>query len=323
MTDIIVTTDPYGSQDSSPRDFLKNLCRQKNMTISYNETGKKYTSDEISNILLDENPSIIIAGTEKYDARNLVMCPNLRMISRVGAGLDSIDLCECRDRGICVTYTPNASTNSVAELSISLILNLLRDTHLTHSDLISGKWKRVIGRELSSCHVGIIGCGRIGASVLRKLTTFVDSISVCDIDRDREDDMCQVDGVKKLTKEEIFSECDVITLHIPLNKENRNYLCKKSFQLMKSDAILINTARGGLINEDDLFVWLSDHPHARAGIDTFDDEPYSGTLRTLRNVILTPHLGSCTRKSRLEMEMGAARSVDEYLRSGDPVNRIV
>jgi len=317
---LIVTTSPFGSSVNTPRELLHKMGKDFGINISYNEKGRKYTREELTKVLIEKDPRFIVAGTEKYDKEQLDLCKNLKMISRVGIGLDSIDLPECHNRNVIVSYTPDAPTNAVAELTISQIFSLLRSTVLADEEMRSGNWKRFIGRELKNCCVGVVGNGRIGASVISKLKSLTPKkVLYTDIDVSRK----VFPEYVWATKKQILKECDIITLHIPLNEDNRNYLDEKELSLLKKDAIIINTSRGGVINEKSLYRWLHDNSNASAAIDVFEREPYKGNLLTLSNILLSPHLGSCSQMSRFQMEVGAVKSVDAYLSSNKIINRVM
>jgi len=306
---IIITTYPFGDPDSTPLKLLNQV--QQDHVITFNRVKRKYSREEHLKILKEENPDIIIAGTELYDVEALDCAPKLKMISRVGIGLDSVDLQECQDRAIIVKYTPDAPSNAVAELAISQMLNMLRRVTWVDSRIRQQHWNRFIGRDIRDCNVGIIGIGRIGGLVIEKLQGLKPRrIYINDIIPSRMHDKQRCEPA---TKYQIMSKCDIITVHIPLSEETTNFIKKDEFDMMKPDACLINMARGGIVDEGDLYEWLCRHPDASAAIDTFIKEPYTGELRTLPNAYLTPHLGSCTRKSRFDMECGAVEEVLNYL----------
>jgi len=304
---IAVTVDKFGDE---ARKKLESYVQQ-GYEVEYNINGRKYTPDEAREFLISQNPDIIIAGTEKYDAKMLNYCPNLRMISRVGIGLDSVDLDECEKRGITVVNTPDAPSNAVAELTIGQIFNSLRRIQYTDRTIKDGGWERYVGREFSDCNLGIVGYGRVGKILARKTIYLAKNVYINDIDPEQ--------LIKKENRaiisdfENILRECDIVTLHIPLNERNRNLISRRELELMKKDAVLINTSRGGIVNENELYEWLSQNKDFSTVIDVFEQEPYKGKLRELKNCYLTPHLGSCSEKSRYEMEMGAVENVERFL----------
>jgi D-3-phosphoglycerate dehydrogenase len=302
---LIVTTNPFGDPNPGPREFLKEY------NPSYNETNAKYSKNKHHQVIEEANPDIIIAGTEVYDSYSLDLVPNLKMIARVGIGLDSVDLNECKKRNIIVSYTPDAPSNAVAELTIAQMINGLRQTHLMNTYVKNSIWSRFIGREIRSCDIGIIGMGRIGHLVASKLSGMKPRrVLINDINPG----VCiGVDRCESETKLQLLCSSDIVTLHIPYNPYNKNFIAKKELALMKPDAILINTSRGGVVNENDLYEHLKTHKDFIAFTDVFENEPYFGPLTKLNNSILTPHLGSCTKRSRFGMEMGAASDVVNYI----------
>ena len=314
---IIVTTYPYNSDSFEIRELMKEINLSHKCTVKFNKQRRKYTQQELVQTLREEQPDIIIAGTETYGSEQLDLCPNLKMISRVGIGLDSVDLKECAKRGIIVTNTPDAPSNAVAELTISQILTSLRYTNIVDQEMKDYTWKRIIGREVKNCCVGVIGVGRIGSLVIKKLEAFCPKrIMYADVDPLRR----VFDRHVWTSKEQIIKECDVITVHIPLNEENRNYIGKKELSLMKSGSVLINTSRGGIINERALYEWLKNEPSSFAAVDVFEQEPYTGKLLELPNIIVSPHLGSCTRTSRHGMETDALKEVSNFLHGVPPMS---
>ena len=311
---ILVTTYPFGSPNDTP------LRQLEGQNVYFNGTGREYTRDELVARLEEDNPTIIIAGTEKYTPEVLKHAPRLRMISRVGVGLDSVDLDECKRLGITVCYTPLAPSNAVAELTVAEMIFALRRVRNVDEDLRNGTWNRHIGLEIRSCDVGIIGFGRIGRLVAQKLSGLKPRrIFVNDIDPSK----CQnAERCELESKLQIICNCDVITLHIPYSKANHHFIDFPEFRLMKPTAVLINTSRGGVVNETALRDWLQDNPTAYACVDVYASEPYTGALLGERNTILTPHLGSCSTKSRFDMEVGATEEALNFI-NGKPFNNKV
>jgi len=317
---IIITTYPFGHVNREPIELL-NSIEAKFLT---NSKKRKYTREEHLQVLRESNPHIIIAGTEKYDKEALDIAKNLKLISRVGIGLDSVDLEECKKRDIIVTYTPDAPSNAVAELTICQMLNMLRKVQNVSTDMQNDKWNRYIGREIKNCTVGIIGYGRIGKILYRILDSFECKIVVHDIEWT--DKLRPLPSWQKVSKNDILNHCDIISIHIPLKDEkidNHDYITKRELYMMKENVRLLNISRGGIINEGDLYEWLKESPKATVAIDTFNEEPYRDKLANMGNAYLTPHLGSCTEQSRLDMEYGAAKAVSDYIHKQPLRNRVV
>lgn len=287
---IIVTTYPFTETDSYLNSY----------DTIYNQKGRKLTRQELTTLLAEHNPDVIIAGTEVYDSEVLDLCPNLKLISRVGIGLDSVDLLECHNRGIHVANTPDAPTRAVAEMTVSQIIMMLRRLDRVGLNTKSGGWNRYIGRELGSMTVGIVGYGRIGRMVTGMLEPMCGSIMVTDTDEDAME-LAALEGSQRSALEDIMKKCDVVSIHVPGDK-NMNLVGARELSMAKSDLVLINNSRGGIVNEDDLFDWLSANPDASCALDVFVEEPYNGRLLTLDNLFATPHLGSCTVTSRTAME---------------------
>lgn len=311
---IMVTTYPFGAKNDTP---IKQL---EDFDVYYNDVKRKYTPEELVSRLKSFQPDIIIAGTEKYTKETLELVPNLQMISRVGIGLDSIPIDDCIEKNITVTYTPDAPSNSVAELTICQMINAVRNVQVTDNSLRNGGWSRYIGKEIRDCTIGIIGCGRIGSLVVEKLEGLKPRrIYVNDTDYSKSKNMPRSEFAKK---NQILSECDIVSIHIPFSEDNENYLNTKEFNIMKKDACVINMSRGGIINEKALYKFLKDNPEASGCVDAFDTEPYTGKLLELENAYLTPHLGSCSTTSRFHMEVGAVEEVLNFINKDDLINKV-
>jgi D-3-phosphoglycerate dehydrogenase len=313
-TKIMVTTHPFGETNDTP------IRQLKDYTVHYNDVGRKYSDEELEERLVEFQPDAIIAGTEEYSAELFDKLPNLKIISRVGIGLDSIPLDECDKRNITVAYTPDAPSNAVAELTICQMLNALRRVQDSDAELRTKVWDRYIGREIRSCTVGIIGCGRIGSLVIEKLNGLKPRrIYVNDIVYDKAHDLPRCEYAKKM---QILSECDIISIHIPYDEVNKNFISKEELAIMKKNVCLINMSRGGIINEDDLYDFLLENKDATACVDAFTSEPYFGKLLDLENTYLTPHIGSCSEKSRFHMEVGATEEVLNFLNNKPLINKV-
>lgn len=301
--------------------FIDDDYFYKNRNYGFKRLMTKHTSDELYETLKEYNPDGIIAGLETYDKKILDACPNLKVISRVGSGIDNIDLEEAKKRNIKILSTPQEPVEAVAELVIAQMINLLRDIPHYHSDPM-GVWNRTNGKRLSDCTIGIIGFGRIGQRVCKLLQAFkCKKIYVKDI-RDFSDfnefNETYENGIKYncISLETLLHESDIVTLHIPLNPpDNKNFINKDLLKYMKKDAFLINTSRGGIINEKDLYNFLKNGKIKGAYLDVFSTEPYHGLLRTLKNVIYTPHIGAFTQETRAEMEFKAFKNCVEFLKS--------
>lgn len=308
--EILITTAPFGEGDPAALDLLK----RNNITYTPNPFKRRLTEEEIAGLI--DPYEVVIAGTEPITAAVLDHAPRLKLLAHTGIGLDNIDLGAARARGIAVTYTPSAPSPAVAELVIGQMITLLRKSAYADRRLREGKWNRIIGRRLANVTVGIIGVGRVGRLVIQHLHGFKPRrILINDIATDN--DFAARNGCEWAEKETVFRKADLITLHIPLTPQTRQLIGRGELQMMKRDAILINTSRGPIVDETALFNVLRERPEFSAAIDVFNEEPYSGKLVGLENCLLSCHMGSCTDDCRLEMETQAAKEVIRYFR-GEP-----
>ena len=315
MCKVLITTVPFGDKDRAPLEQL-----EKNK-ISYliNPLGKKLTEDELCSLVGD--CEVIVAGTEPITDKVMSKAKNLKMISRVGIGLDSVDLMAAERRGVVVSYTPDAPAPAVAELTVGLMLTLLRSVQISNLEMHNGKWHRFFGRRLSEVTIGIIGVGRIGKLILQHLQGF-GSLKILVNDTTPNDELNKKFNIKWVDKETIYRQADIITIHTPLTSQTKNMVKKEQLLSMKSNAIVINTARGGIINEQDLFSVMQTGYLSGAAIDVFDFEPYNGELRKIQRCILTAHMGSMSVDCRTRMEIEATEEAVRFL-TNKPLESIV
>lgn len=315
MLNVLITTVPFADKNSLPLELLKGVGA--NFVI--NPIGRKLKEEELAELIGDFD--ILIAGTEPITSYVLSKAPKLKLISRVGIGLDNVDLLEAQKRGILVSYTPDAPAPAVAELTIGLMLSLLRNIHLANKQMHDGEWNRYFGRRIPEITIGIIGVGRIGGRVLRRLSAFgTPRILVNDLNPNKDvTDKLKLEWVDKDT---IFKEADLISLHLPLTLYTKNLITKHQLLSMKKDALIINTSRGGIINEGDLFQTLDGGHLAGAAIDVFENEPYMGDLAKIERCILTSHMGSMSIDCRIKMEIEATEEAVRFI-SKNPLKGLV
>ena len=306
MGRVLITTVPFGDKNRLPLELLEN----SGIDYVINPYNRKVTDEQLARLVGEFD--VIVAGTERISDGIMARAPNLKLISRVGIGLDGVDLVAARRRGIRVSYTPDAPAPAVAELTLALMLALLRSVHVSNAQMHAGKWQRIFGRRLAEVTVGIIGAGRIGARVLRRMTGFgLPSILVNDLLPNYE--LNREFKLEWVTKERIYREADVISLHLPLTRLTKNMIGRNELLTMKCDAMIINTARGGIINEGDLHAVMTDGHLAGAAIDVFEQEPYAGRLAEIERCILTAHMGSMSVDCRTRMEIEATEEAVRFL----------
>jgi D-3-phosphoglycerate dehydrogenase / 2-oxoglutarate reductase len=308
---ILIGTHPFGQCGELPVKLLK----ETGWNIKYNPLGRRLEGDEVKGML--KGIDAVIAGTEPYNKDTIQYAKDLKVISRAGVGLDSVDCEACKQNRIQVAYTPEAPSDSVADLTIAQIFNLLRGLHLANQSAKDGEWERILGLSIKQINVGILGVGRIGGRVINRLKPFGANILACDIAPNKD-----IDGVTWVDKEVLFAESDLISIHIPLNEENYHFISSKEFDMMKKGAYIINTSRGSIIRESDLESCLANNHLAGAALDVFENEPYSGVMQDMDNVILTAHLGASDRRSKYLMELGAVENCVNLL-SGNIIKDIV
>lgn len=304
MPKILITTIPFGDPESLPLRMLK----EAGIEYTINPFERKINENDLKEIISEYDG--IIAGTEKISKDVIDLAPDLKIIARVGVGTDGVDLNYARNKNIKVTYTPDAPGPAIAELTIGFMYSLLRSTHTANLLMRSGKWERSIGRSFSDMTIGVVGAGRVGSKVIELISKIgCKSLLVSDVYHNEA--LRDAYDFKWSSNDRLFKECDVITFHIPLNANARNMVKKEQLLSMKSDILLINTARGGIINENDLFDVMQTGHIGGAAIDVFEQEPYSGPLTKIDRCLLTPHIGSASRECRAKMEL---ESVEEIIR---------
>lgn len=302
---VLITTVPFCAKSRRPLELLENA----GIEYVVNPYNKKVTEEQLAGLVPDFDG--IIAGTEFITDEVMGLAPRLQFISRVGIGLDGVDLLAAKRRGIRVSYTPEAPAPAVAELSLGLMLTLLRSIHVSNVQMRQGQWQRIFGRRLGEVTVGIIGVGRIGKLVLRELSGFwPQRVLVNDIAPNHDLDF----GYKMewVDKEQIYREADVISLHLPLTHITKDMIRREQLLSMKPDAIIINTARGGIVNEQDLHDVMMEGHLSGAAVDVFEREPYSGNLTEIERCVLTAHMGSMSVDCRTRMELEATEEAVRF-----------
>jgi D-3-phosphoglycerate dehydrogenase len=302
----LITTVPFGQNDKTPLELLDSA----KVEFVINPLGRKIQEHELAEMI--PGFDILIAGTEKISKNVLARADRLKLISRVGIGLDGVDLIEARRLGIQVAYTPDAPAPAVAELAVGLFFSLLRSTHLSNAEIHKGSWSRHFGRRISECTVGIIGVGRIGSRVLKHLSGFdIPRILVHDANLDI--DLSGFPNVEWVDKETIYRQADLISIHVPLDRQTKNMVTKKELLSMKADALIVNTSRGGIVNEADLHNVLTMGHLGGAAIDVFEMEPYVGPLSLTDRCLCTAHMGSMSLDCRGQMEIEAVKEAVRYV----------
>ena len=317
MPRALITAVPFGEVDRSSL----NLLDAAGVSFDLNPLGRRLKAEELVSLI--PGYDVLIAGTEPITDRALDAADSLRLISRVGVGLDSVDLAAARRRAIAVAYTPEAPADAVAELTIGMALSLLRGVHLANQAIRHGVWRRLQGRRLARVTVGVVGVGRIGGRVIKLLSAFGGRILGNDLTRAPVDELNRRGAnVEWVEFDTLLRESDIVTLHVPLTRGTRHLVGAGELAVMRRDALLINTCRGGVVDEAALATALRAGRLGGAAVDTFSHEPYDGELVGVETCLMTPHMGSMAEDCRLRMEQGAAQNVVAFLR-GDPLDELV
>lgn len=299
MSKLVISTSSF---DTAHNPAIQKLLKA-GMHIVGNPHKRKLTEAEVT-ALLDTDTIGMIAGVEPLTRNVLTAATGLKVISRCGAGMDTVDLATAAERNITVSNTPEAPAQSVAELTMGLILSALRRVQQTDRLVRKNEWPRIQGQLLAAQTVGIIGLGHIGKRVARLCQAFEARVIACDPGLTPQN--VSPASVELVSLNTLLAESDIISLHLPYSEATCHLLDSHAFDRMKTGVIVINAARGGLIDEVALNQALTDGKIGVAALDVFENEPYTGPLLACENIILTSHIGSLAKESRLRMEMEAA-----------------
>jgi len=265
--------------------------------------------------------------TDKIDQEILDGAPSLKIVANMAVGYDNIDVDLCTEKRILVTNTPGVLTEATADLTFALLLATARRLPEAQDFLLEGKWKTwspmlLTGQEVFGATIGILGMGRIGRSVAKRAKGF--DMKILYYSRRRNLAVEEHLGAEYREKDELLKEADCVTIHLPLTPETKGFIGERELKLMKPTAILINTARGPIVDEAALYRALKEKWILAAGLDVFQQEPLpmDSPLRTLPNVVLLPHVGSATVKTRTEMALLAAKNIRDYLLTGKPLTPV-
>lgn len=292
---------------------LANLCHRAELEAAgyefvLNPVGKRLTEQQLEE-MIDDNVVGIVAGLEPLTHHIFEKASGLKVVARCGIGMDNVDLPAAIDHGISVFNTPDAPTRSVAELTMAHILSLARRIPESDRNVRNRDWRPLMGSLLSEQTVGVIGCGRIGSTVVRLLQAFEPRILVSDVAgaRGRRD-------VEFVSLPQLLKGSDIVTLHVPYEAETRHLINAERLALMKPGSLLVNVARGGLIDEEAVVAALRNGQLGGVALDCCEVEPYCGPLAEFHNVQFTAHMGSYAKEARALMEAEACRTLVAGLR---------
>jgi phosphoglycerate dehydrogenase-like enzyme len=294
--------------------FSKNKKLQAEIYKYFPNTVLNLESIKFNHIDLIEylkNSDAAIVGLEPINEDILSKCPNLRIISKFGVGLNNIDIESCKRRNIAIGWTGGVNKLSVAEMALGFMLMLARNLYASSNELKNGTWNKLGGFQLSEKIIGIIGLGHIGKELVRLLKPFGCKIIVNDIISQNQ--YCKKNDLEETSKERIFEISDIVTIHTPYNLATNNMVDIKVLKSMKRSAYLLNTARGGIVNETDLKYALQNNIIAGAAIDAYLEEPPKDyEFLKLPNLICTPHIGGNAKEAVEAMGMSAIEHLKRF-----------
>lgn len=295
------------SRSFSKNTTLRNKLLKKYKFVTFNDSGLTFEGKPLVKFLEGHDKAII--GLETVDEYLLSKNTKLKVISKYGVGLDMIDLEAMKKYNVKLGWTGGVNRRSVSELVLSNTISLLRFVPLAQQKVISGEWYQHVGSLLTEKTVGVIGCGFVGKDLIRLLVPFRCKVLVNDIIEYSE--FYNQYGVEKVSLNDLLSRSDIITLHVPLNETTENILNRNNMNLIKPEAILINTARGGLVDENTLKKMLKNKNIAGAAFDVFFNEPpIDKELLSLPNFIPTPHIGGSSQEAVQAMGIAAIKGLD-------------
>jgi phosphoglycerate dehydrogenase-like enzyme len=308
MASLVVASRSFSKHPKLRQEVLNRYPDAK-----FNDEGLSLSGDALVQFLQGYEKAI--TALETINGSLLSQLPDLKVIGKYGVGLDMIDLHAMKKYGVQIGWTGGVNKRSVSELVISFSIALLHRAVYANAEVRRGEWYQVRGRQLAGCTVGIIGCGHIGKDVVKLLQPFNCKILAHDI-LDFED-FYQDYGVIATTLEELLQQSDVVTLHLPLDQSTKNIMNRERLNMLKKDAILLNLARGGLVDELELKKLLLENKIAGVALDVFSVEPPKDQdFSSMDNVFITPHIGGSTEEAVLAMGMAAIEGLDN---AKDPI----
>ena len=317
---ILVSPTSFKPDSSGPAaQLLREFVSNGGGELVFNPYGRPLTEDELPGLL--QGCTGFIAGLDFITKKVIDSCNNLKVISRYGNGYDRVDLEAAKARNIPVCITPGANSQAVADLTFALLLCIARKVPMLDSKTKEGQWVRSTGMEIYGKTIGIIGLGAIGKGVAKRAQGF--SMRVLAYDPFIDKKYAKENNIEVSSLNELIKNSDIITLHTPLSDETRYIISKETIGRMKKGAILINTARGGLIDEQAAYEHLKSGWLGGLGLDAYEEEPPKvSPLFKLDNVVLTPHTGAHTEEAITNMALMSVQNLIDVL-SGKPCPYIV
>ena len=311
---VLIESRPFCAFDNSPMEQLKNSGM-----VLLDMRGSGVQDPEFLEAL--NRVDAILCGNDLVVNDGLLdMAPRVKAIAKMGAGLDTVDIAAANRHNAIVFHTPGANNQAVADHTFALILNVARKIIYCDRSLRENRWEhtKIMGLEIWQKNLGLIGLGAIGRCVALRAKGF--QMKVMAYDPFWPTEFADEQGIEQMELEELLRVCDIISIHVPLITETRGLIHEKTLSLMKPSAILINAARGGIVNEADLYQALKNKVIAGAGLDVFENEPPTDSaLLELDNVVLTPHTAAFTFEGMNNMSEGVVEQLIAFYCGNKPV----
>ena len=315
-----IDTVAVASRSFSKNDDLVKNLQSKYSSVILNNFGKTLQGDELVNFLMPATKAII--GIEELTEPVLDKLSKLKVISKYGVGLNNLDLKLLKKRNIRLGFTPGVNKQSVAELTLTLILIGLKKIQDNNIDIINGNWSQEKGSELYGKNIGLLGFGNIGQKLVSLLQPFNCKISFFDEKKFSKEDISNISSnlnfepnlIKQMSLQQVLKESDILSIHLPLNASTENIISLEELNELRSNVCIVNTARGGIVNEKDLYIFLSKNPCSYAGFDVYKEEPaINNPLFKLKNFFGTSHRSSLTNEGILSMGLAAINGLDDNI----------
>ena len=313
---VLITSRSFGKISDEPREILE----AAGIEITFR--GADFDPVEYEQIIPEYDALII--GAHEFQPELMKRCPKLKIICKHGVGLDNIPLEKAKELGIAVTNAPGTNSNAVADLAFGLMLSVARCITATSKGVSAGVWKTAIGVDVCGKTLGLVGFGAIAKCVARRAAGFGMKVLAYDPYVEKVDG--EFEGLVTLCSfEQVLEQSDYVSVHLPLNEQTYNMIAAEQLSKMKKGAILINTARGGIVNESDLYHALVSGHLLGAGMDVVEHEPLDPKhpLLQLENVVVTPHIGMYSKEAVGAVSLICARNVANYLQDQTAENRVV
>lgn len=306
---ILITALSFSRYAAEPKKYLE----EQGFELIWNNKGKPYTEEEMLAIIVTQGPfQGLLVGNDPVTEKIIEAAQGLKVIAKHGVGVDNIDLAAARRYGVIVTNAPGTNHQAVADLTFGLLLAAARSIPLVDKKVRENEWYKVVGCEVWEKTIGIIGTGRIGLAVAKRAQGF--NMTVLAYDPFPNQEASRELNIKYVSLTDLVQNADFVSLHAPLTAENYHLINEERLKLMKKEAILINTARGELVDEAALYRALTEKWIRAAALDVYSQEPpVNNMLLKLDNVVATSHIGAYTSEANLRMGMVAARNIVQVL----------